>query len=685
MKLSTKLILTALLGLSALIALFYFKSTSYDYYNHRNTLELGFKELDTAQQKLNHAILTNAFFLYTNQDDIITAIEDVYTHLNPLMNNPHFQEFHPKTQSILQRYQDAYETKINAIYDFQTANTIIKNSTAALPLLQSRLLDSTHPLNPEQRANLQHIARLSGTLLVAKNAMDTQLISSMQQEIDSLNFLTFPDQNQQEASKQILSHFKVIIKVFPDYSNALTQINDPILDRLMEEAKHSFDAESRAELEFVNYFSYFLVSLFIGSIVLITFFLIRSEHESRIDQLTGLRNRKAYEERIKHTKEDLALILINIRKFKHYNDFYGVAAGDQLLIATAKHIRSLPFEGEKPTYYRLGADDFGLLYQSSPEQSIEYLATQILKAFSDTSIRIEGEIRTPSIAIAASTFKPLLETADMALKSNAHINPVIYHEGLNLRQVIHDNVTKVQELKTALENNRVLPYFQPIVNLSTCQPTKHEILARVVTDSEQVRSVYPYLTIAKESNLYPQITQAIITQSFPIIAEHTGDFSINISIEDINNHETVSMIETKLEEYPNIGKRVIFEILESEAIEEYDGIIKFIQTIRRHGCRIAIDDFGSGYSNFSRILNLTIDIIKIDGSLIRHLDTDDKAITIVQTIINFTKSASIHTVAEFVHNKAIAHIVSELGVDEAQGFYFYEPLPHPLDITLPKE
>lgn len=681
MKLSTKLILTALLGLSALIALFYFKAASNDYYTHRNTIELAFKELDSSQQKLNHAILTNAFFLYTNQDEIIQAIAHVHSHLNPLLENQHFVQEHRETNRILREYQKVFESNTNAIYDFQTTNTVIKNSTAAIPRLQEQLLRSTAVLNKNQRDGLRKIAHLSGTLLVAKNAMDTQLIESFRNDIDSLASLHFTNKEQEEALKQLISHFNVILNAFPLYSESLNQMNDAVLNQLLEKGKRRFIQESMDELMFVTYFSYFLMTLFIASILLISFFLIRSEQESRTDRLTGLQNRKGYEERIKHAKADLGLILVNIRKFKHYNDFYGVSSGDRLLIETAHHIQNIPFSGVKPTYYRLGADDFGILFEYSSKHSLEALSKEVLNEFSKTPIIIDNEIRTPSIVVAASNIKPLLETADMALKSNVHTNPVIYHEGLNLRQVIHDNVTKVKELKEALNEERVIPYFQPIVNLSTCKTVKHEVLARIIMENGQVRSIFPYLTIAKESNLYPQITRTIITQSFRVIAEHAGNFSINLSIEDISNNETVEMLETMLEEYPNIGKRIIFEILESEAIEEYEGIVNFITRMRRYGCRIAIDDFGSGYSNFSRILNLTIDIIKIDGSLIRYLDTDDKAITIVQTIVNFTKSASIETVAEFVHNKAIADIVSELGIDAAQGFYFYEPAPYPMTIT----
>lgn len=680
MKLTTKLILTASLGLGALSALFYFKWSSYHYYDNRNIMELRLNELDTLQQKLNHTILTNAFFLYANQDDIIITSNEINNRLSFLLKYDHIRTSHPKTYSILKKYQYAYDTKIAAIYDFQTANTVIKNSTAALPLLQKKLIALLDHSTPSEQKELQKVASLIHMHLIAKNAMDAHLIASMHRMINTLDPNVFSNPSRRQIAQQILLHFNVIVNTFPSYSRTFNQINDPLLDVLLTEAKQSFAQESKQELVFVNTFSYMLITLFISSIGIITLFLIRSEKESRTDRLTGLGNRKAYEERIVHATKNLGLILINIRRFKHYNDLYGVAKGDQLLIATAQRIRALPFTGEKATYYRLGADDFGILYEHHQNQSIQTLANTLLNQFGQTPILIDSDDHTPSIVIAASLTIPLLETADMALKNDHNSNPVIYHEAFNLREKIRDNVTKIKELKSALEQYRVIPYFQPIVDLSTHSVTKHEILARLIGNDGEPHSIFPYLVLAKESKLYPRITQTIIEQTFPIIAKHSGDFSINLSMDDIDNQEIFSMIETKLQEYPQIGSKVIFELLESEAIKDnYKGITHFIQTVRRYGCRIAIDDFGSGYSNFSRILHLDVDIIKIDGSLIYQLDTDNKALNVVQTIISFTKNASIHTVAEFVHNATIAQIVSDLGIDSAQGFYYHRPLPHPLD------
>ncbi len=672
-----KLLLTSLLGASALVALFLFKSFSQDYFSHRNTIELAFKEIETAHKRLDYQILNNAFFLYTNQDDVNQKIDTVDREIEAILHNPHVISSHPAAYSSLRSHSAAFEDKIRAIYDFQTVNTVIKNSISAILVMQQRLF-AQDAASAEEQELFREINRISSTILMAKNGMDGHLLSSLRPDIDALSYRQFTDSSKNEMLQRIIAHFGVIERSFSRYVSHFEEINDREAMRTLEKSRQLFLEESDREWRLITYFSYLLVALFIISIGLITLFLVRSEKEARRDSLTGLGNRKAYEEKIRFTSKKLALILININKFKHYNDFYGVESGDHLLVATADRIRTMGFGGSGASYYRLGADDFGIVFEESRDIPLETVAKEVLELFGKRPIVIDQEERTPSITVAASNTAPLLENADMALKSNAQTNPIIYHEGLNLRQIVAENVMNAQELKKALEQGRIFPYFQPIVNLEAQTISKHEVLGRIVTEKGEVQSIFPYLHVAKESKLYHSLSRTIISKSFEIITEYHGDFSINLAIEDIGNEETVRLILRFLEENQEIGKRLIFEILENEAIEEYEGIARFISLVRRYGCRIAIDDFGSGYSNFARILNLAVDIIKIDGSLIRHLDSDDKAVTIVQTIVNFTKHTSIETVAEFVHNQAVADIVCELGINSAQGFFFYEPAPLPL-------
>ena len=119
--------------------------------------------------------------------------------------------------------------------------------------------------------------------------------------------------------------------------------------------------------------------------------------------------------------------------------------------------------------------------------------------------------------------------------------------------------------------------------------------------------------------------------------------------------------------------RVTFELLESEAVSDFKKLERFISEVKRHGAKIAIDDFGSGYSNFSYLTKMSADYIKIDGSLIRNIDVDKSSLLVVETIVDFAKKLGIKTVAEYVHSSVVMDKVKELGIDYSQGFYIDEP------------
>ena len=122
-----------------------------------------------------------------------------------------------------------------------------------------------------------------------------------------------------------------------------------------------------------------------------------------------------------------------------------------------------------------------------------------------------------------------------------------------------------------------------------------------------------------------------------------------------------------------MGNRIIFEIIESEGIENFEQVLEFINDTKQYGAKIAIDDFGTGYSNFEYLMKLKVDYIKIDGSMIKSIDTDKNSQMVTQTIVEFAKKMKIQTIAEFVCSKNVFDKVTELNVDYAQGYYFGEP------------
>jgi EAL domain-containing protein (putative c-di-GMP-specific phosphodiesterase class I) len=148
---------------------------------------------------------------------------------------------------------------------------------------------------------------------------------------------------------------------------------------------------------------------------------------------------------------------------------------------------------------------------------------------------------------------------------------------------------------------------------------------------------------------------------------------MNLSIEDILNRDTVEFLKEKLKNC-KFANLITFEILEDENISNYDNVIDFINNMKRYDCNIAIDDFGSGYSNFIYLLKLKPDFLKIDGSLIKDIHNDTNAFFIVKAINDFAHSLGMQTVAEFVHSKEVFDIVRELNIDVFQGYHFHQPL-----------
>ncbi|MDD4855060.1 MAG: EAL domain-containing protein [Sulfuricurvum sp.] len=426
-------------------------------------------------------------------------------------------------------------------------------------------------------------------------------------------------------------------------------------------------------------------------------------HQLHTDTLTHLPNRTKLLEDLVLMKEP-ALILINIDRFGEINDFYGTETGDAILLAMPERIAS-SFIPDSFTLYRIYADEFALLCEScsfvnsSCEDFVSLLHSHIEKSpfyVNDSSVIVKvtiGAMIDPAAAVREHTEAThLLTDADMALRyaKRQEKEFAILHDIGTIRQDIARNIEYIGKIRDAIAANRIIPFFQGIIDNQahdTIQaqpyyqqiidnrsglPTKYECLIRLIEPGGKIVSPFLFLDVAKKAKLYPQLTRIMIEKTFLFFQENIYEFSINLSVEDILDPQTVQFILDKLE-HSGIANRVIFEILESEGIENFEEVRQFIDKVKQRGGRIAIDDFGSGYSNFAYILNLQVDFIKIDASLIKNIDTDENSRIIVETIVAFAKRLGIKTVAEFVHSKEVFETVKEIGVDFSQGFYFHKP------------
>jgi len=230
-------------------------------------------------------------------------------------------------------------------------------------------------------------------------------------------------------------------------------------------------------------------------------------------------------------------------------------------------------------------------------------------------------------------------------------------------------------LKSAVEKRNIFPYKQAILNSKTLKIEKYESLMRIKDPQEdKIYSVFPFLQISKKIKLYETMMNIMFEKSLKYFCKKDIEFSLNLCYDDIANPSFREYIYTKVRSCKR-AKYLIFEILESDFIKDFSIVIDFVSTIREYGCKIAIDDFGSGYSSMENIMQLKPELIKIDGSLIKNIDSSQESKTIVKNIINMAKELNAKTVAEYIHSKEVYEIVKDLGVDYLQGFYLGEPEP----------
>ena len=393
------------------------------------------------------------------------------------------------------------------------------------------------------------------------------------------------------------------------------------------------------------------------------------------DELTELPNRKALF-RDKREMSQPILFLIDIDAFKNINDLYGEDIGNQVLKNFAGVIKKFSIEnGYK--YYRMGADEFAILKDSEYDDKKCIMIVELIQSqIHSCTVLIDKynvDLRVDATIGISKGKEHTHKKANMALKKAKKLNVsyLIYSQEHN-QNLEHENDIKwTNIIEKALEEDSVVPYYQPIVDKDK-KILKYESLMRIV-DKENVYSPFLFLDIAKKVKFYNQLEKKILAKAFIKAKEDGVCISINVSFEDIINNNFIDFIEEKLLEY-NISNLITFEILEGENITNYEKVINFINRVKKLGCTIAIDDFGSGYSNFVYLLKLKPDYIKIDGSLVKNIHTNENAYLIVKTINDFAHNLGIKTVAEFVHCKEVFELLKKIDVDKYQGYYISEPI-----------
>ena len=400
--------------------------------------------------------------------------------------------------------------------------------------------------------------------------------------------------------------------------------------------------------------------------------------QAYFDKLTGLPNRLSL---IQHLEESIGdtVFLVNIDDFTTINDFYGYVVGDRILQKVSKILNELiqKYDG---VVYKLPSDEFALLIKDiHDKEKIEAIMKEFIETIEKGEFSINGNFIYVNVTISAAFVnknKTGLANADMTLKMAKKLarQSMVFNEDLQLSKHYEENIYFANTIKSAIANDRIVPYFQPMVSFKTGKIEKYEALVRLIKEDGSVLSPYYFLTISEKIKLYPKITEIMIEKTFSLFNRNGLNFSLNLGLNDIVNDKTREFLFEKIVAY-DIASQLTIEILETQEYSMEKIVSDFIHDIYALGAKIAIDDFGSGFANFKHMTTIQSDYMKIDGSLIKDMVNNKNDQFVVETIVSFAKKLGKKTIAEFVHSKEVYDLAKSMGIDFAQGYYLAEPAP----------
>ena len=391
-----------------------------------------------------------------------------------------------------------------------------------------------------------------------------------------------------------------------------------------------------------------------------------------------MKPRKLLYDFLERAKEPL-LVLIDIENYYNLVSFFGEKVAENIEMKFEEYLNKIlgnifdyVFNLENGLYALV--TDLTKRELDYQNYILELIKTQ--KKINYFPVRIDDLDIDVTILMSVSKGENALENARIGLNKIKGFNDsFIIADGLldKERHQASENLKLLNILKNSIENKSVVCYYQPIIDNKSEKIAKYETLVRIIHNGKIIPPGQ-FLDIAKQSVYYSKITEIVLTEAFKIINRlKNQNISINISEIDIERESIRELIYKLILQNQDYAKFLTFELLEDANIEKYDVLHAFIEKVKKLGVSIAIDDFGSGYSNFVRLINYRPDYLKIDGTLIKNIHKDKYSYSVVKAIIGLAKENNMKTIAEFVENEEIFNVIKELGIDYSQGYYFGGP------------
>ncbi|WEK46758.1 MAG: EAL domain-containing protein [Candidatus Andeanibacterium colombiense] len=416
---------------------------------------------------------------------------------------------------------------------------------------------------------------------------------------------------------------------------------------------------------------------------------LRITQAARHDPLTGLPNRRVLEEELRTTLlesgragQECAVLFIDLDHFKPVNEAYGHEFGDALLIEVSNRFRKLANPGVLT--YRLGGDEFVCVISYEPGSQVpNRLAAQIILSLAEPfqigerKIEIGATVGISRCPADGKHADELIHCADVAMCEAERTAPRTYrffHAEMDVR--LSERAALELEIRAALGAGDIIPYFQPVIDLDSGRVAGFEALARWIHPVRGIISPDHFIPILEDLGLVDALGQHILSEGCLVAQQwppHTT-LSINISPQQLSDPWLSPKLLSALAKTGFAPSRLIVEITEDTIIGDIDLAAEVFASLQNAGIRIALDDFGKGYSSLAHLRQLRFNHLKIDSSFVRSMESLESQ-KIVSAVVGLGKSLGMSVTAEGVETVAIADALRGLGCEQAQGFLFGRPVP----------
>lgn len=392
--------------------------------------------------------------------------------------------------------------------------------------------------------------------------------------------------------------------------------------------------------------------------------------EGFIDSLTHLPNRHKLLFDMDRQHYD-ALVIIHLQNLHDLNLYFGASVCDSL-----RQQFAILLIKSYPNSYRLGRDEFALLLNGSHDDAqILLFAQELLELCETHSFNAFNETITLHARLGIDVSSKIsLGNADEALLSalKTSQNYCIYEEDRELPLQQSRHIASATSIREAYYDGRIICYYQPIIQTTSGAVLMYETLARLIDKNSDILTPLNFLTVAKKTALYPEISREVIRQTCEAFSQREESFTLHLCGLDLTNAHTVHYIEEMMVS-TNTSHQIIFELSELDIYQNFVVVSEFIKTVKRLGGRISIDNFGADYSNLEKMVHLDIDYLKIDGGLVNKITSNKKYLSIVQSITMLAHALGFKVIAENVENDDTYALLQSSHVDYAQGFYIGKP------------